>query len=198
MKNFVAAVGLTALLASCGQYQLQPNVNVGVSTTDATATQVATKTVTPATETAPEKTTWTIGDAGPATFVFSARPGSQGGYITGYRIDRDVVDGDDVTQDPPTTVLKQNVFVPSGFTCTGVNATQSCPITDASTRPANGLPSAPIDLGLASGLGNLVVANDRSVSRSLDITFLGVSSSGAPFEIKVSNIVARGIKAGDE
>jgi len=141
----------------------------------------------PGTPGTPAVVKWSPGEGGVAKFVFTSRPGSDAGYITSYRLTSDIINGQEtVDQDAPSapSVQKMNLYIPSGYTCALVSATQACNVADAGTVPANGLASGEFSLDLSTGLASRVIATDGSVSRLTGIEFSGVTSRGENFAIK--------------
>ncbi|MFC3834475.1 MULTISPECIES: hypothetical protein [Deinococcus] len=206
MKKLLALPMLALLIASCGSAPGQVTGNsrasVGIFVNDTEAVEVATKAVTPATDTAPAKVSWTITPGKGVTFTFMTRPGSDAVYITGYRIVRDVLSTASGTTTSTTSpqVNKADVYLTSGYLCKTRNGLNSCPFVgtpDDPTTPANGVP-ADLNIGLDGGLGSLVVATDASVGRVSDLEFYGTSSNGQPVTVKVTNVVSGGVKQGDE
>ncbi|THF88785.1 hypothetical protein E7T09_06300 [Deinococcus sp. KSM4-11] len=205
MKKLLAIPMLALLIAACGsapgQISGNSRASVGVSVDDSKSTEVATKTVTPATATAPAKTSWAISKGNGVTFTFMTRPGSDGVYLTGYRVVKDVLTTASGTTTTTTDgqVNKADLYLTSGYACASRTAQSSCPYngTDAApTTPANGVPGQ-LTIGLEGGLGDLVVATNASVSRVTDLEFYGTSSNGQPVTVAVSGVVSFGSKQGD-
>lgn len=194
MKKLVLLTLTPLLLGACGQLGGTSRTSIGVSTNDAASQVTVTKTVTaPVVDdkgavTKPGSTTYSSGVAGAVKFVFTARPGSDAAYITGYRITRYVVNDKDVTSNPLIEEKKMNLYVGSGYDCAERTATESCRANSTDLRMANGLPSAEFGLNFAGALAALVQATEQSASSSVDLEFLGVSSNGTPVLIPVTGI----------
>ncbi|WP_309571236.1 hypothetical protein [Deinococcus sp.] len=205
MKKLLAIPMLALLLAACGSAPPQVSggsrASVGVSVDDTKSSEVATKTVTPATDTTPAKTSWVVTKGGGVTFTFMTRPGSDAVYLTGYRVVKDVLTTAGGTTSTTTEgqVNKADLYLTSGYTCASRTAALSCPYfgSDAApTTPANGVPGQ-LAIGLEGGLGDLVVATNASVSRVTDLEFYGTSSNGQPVTVAVNGVVSFGSKQGD-
>ena len=211
MKKLLAIPMLALLIAACGsapgQISGNSRASVGVSVDDSKSTEVATKTVTPAvpangsTPATPEKISWSVTPGGGVTFTFMTRPGSDGVYLTGYRVVKDVLTtaSGTTTTTTDSQVNKADLYLTSGYACASRTAQSSCPYngTDAApTTPANGVPGQ-LTIGLEGGLGDLVVATNASVSRVTDLEFYGTSSNGQPVTVAVSGVVSFGSKQGD-
>lgn len=201
MKKLLA-LGLTGLLLSaCGSAPGQiaaSRVAVGVSADDSEAMEVAKRTVTPATETTPEKVTWAVTPGGGVTFTFMTRPGSDAVYLSGYRIVRErltTVNGT-TTQTDFERTNKTDLYLTSGFTCATRDALTSCPYNGAEATPANGAPAS-LTINLEAGLGNIVASTNASVSQVTDLEFYGTSSNGQAVTVSVDGVVSRGSKQGD-
>ncbi|WP_034384849.1 hypothetical protein [Deinococcus sp. YIM 77859] len=193
---------LGLVLSACGNApgQLFGNrVSVGVAVDDSGSTETATKTVTPATETAPAKVTWTITPGNGVTFTFMTRPGSDAVYLKGYRILKKTVStvSGTTTQENLGDVNKLNLYLTSGYSCAARTALNSCPPQASDTLPANGVP-AQYTLSLEGGLGNLARATDGNVTQVTSIEFYGTSSNGQPVTIQADGIVSQGLRLGDE
>lgn len=225
-------------LAGCGDVGTTGNIvipttlNVGVDVGDSTSTVTVTKAVTPAvapeeaipavpaTPTTPaipavpakpgtpEKIVWTSGTAGVASFVFTARPGSDAAYITGFRLTSDKVNGIEQVSnpnDPKITQLKLNMYIPSGYTCPTINPvesngagskTQSCDASLVTTVLGNGASTAPLNINFAESLIDLVQFTNNSAYRDISIQFVGFTSRGKSF-ILDAKAVATAQKLGD-
>ena len=201
MKRLVSLASFTSLmLAACGSApaglpdQTSSGVSIGVSADDSASDVKVTRTITPAvpatatTPGTPAKTTYAIGTPGPVNFIFTSRPGSNAAYITSYKIVRRTVNG--VTQSESDPVAKINTYVSAGYSCPASTPAGACGLMTAGSVPANGTPSAPVSLSIASGLSGLSVATNSSVNEDLDIEFYGTSSNGAPVTIRVNRVVA--------
>ncbi|WP_034358429.1 hypothetical protein [Deinococcus phoenicis] len=195
MKNL--ALGLVApvlLLSACGQVGVNNRVDIGISTNDATSQVTVTKTVTaPVVDekgnvTKPGSTTFSSGASGPVRFIFTARPGSDAAYITGYRITRYIINGTDVTGKEVVEQKKMNLYVGSGFTCAERTATDSCSANGTNLAPANGLPSAEVAIDFASALIPVAQQIEGPAYSTVDLEFVGKSSNGASVVIPVSGI----------
>jgi|GEM_PF-2332203 len=182
MKKWIAILAAAAVLSSCGSYQLQSvaDVGVGIDNSGATAT------VTESTD-AQGKRTLQVSPAKPVKVSFQARPGSQGAYIEGYTVTRDIVDGAEAS-DIPKTVQGLNIFVPSGFTCPKQDALQSCAPTDRDSVPANGVEIDKLGIDIANGLTGLAIAKRGNVFRSISFTFYGRTTNYEKFEVSVTNV----------
>ncbi|GAA5439308.1 hypothetical protein ACFQDE_00580 [Deinococcus caeni] len=194
----MAALILSACGSAPGQISGSNRVSVGVSVDDSKSTEVATKTVTPATETAPAKVSWAITPGGGVTFTFMTRPGSDAVYLTGYRIVKDVLSTANGTTTNTTRgpVSKGDLYLTSGYACTARSALNSCPFGGNDTVAANGVPGQ-LAISLEGGLGNLVVSTNSSVSRVTDLEFYGTSSNGQSVTVAVNGVVSFGSKQGD-
>jgi hypothetical protein len=201
MNKLLALPLLALLIAACGTAPGQVSgsrASVGVSVDDSKATEVATKTVTPATDTAPAKVSWVVTPGGGVTFTFMTRPGSDAVYLTGYRVVNDVLTtaSGTTTTTTATQVNKADLYLTSGYSCAARTALTSCPYNATDAVPSNGVPGQ-LSIGLDGGLGDLVVATDASVSRVTDLEFYGTSSNGQAVTVTVSGVVSTGSKQGD-
>ncbi|AZI43349.1 hypothetical protein EHF33_11840 [Deinococcus psychrotolerans] len=225
-------------VGTTGSIQLPTTLNVGIAVGDSTSTVIVTKTFTPATAGTPEipavpavpgvggqpgtpavpaipakpgtvaKTVWTSSGAGPATFTFTSRPGSDAAYVTGFRLISDKFNGVEQVADPKDaaiTQLKLNIYVPSGYTCPVVNPidptstrsqTQSCDSSLITTVQGNGVSTSPLNLDFTTPLVDLVIASNASASRSSIIEFVGFTSRGKSFVFN-ANVAATAQKQGD-
>lgn len=203
MKKLLPVAALAfALMTACGtppgQLSANNRVSIGVAAGDSGSVETATKTVTPATEDAPEKISWTITPGKGVTFTFMTRPGSDAAYITGYRIlEEKLYTAEGTTTNSGGSINKMDVYLTSGYSCTERTALRSCTANDTDIRPDNGVP-AQHSIYLESGLGNLARATDADVTQVTSIEFIGTSSNGAPVSVKVDGIVSSGNRAGDE
>ena len=194
MKNIALLALLPALvgLSGCGTIGGSSRVSIGVSASDAGSQVTVTKTITAEKRdengnvTTPASVTYGTSAAGPATFVFTSRPGSDAAYITGYRITRYEINGEEVT--PPAENTGMNLYVTSGYQCDERTALYSCPLNGTNVTGANGLPSTALSINFAGSLINLVQSQDTGAYSSVDLEFFGVSSNGAAFSIPVTGI----------
>lgn len=200
--GFLTIVGLTlTLLNACGtppgQITGNNRVSIGVAVNDVDSAEIATKTVTAATATTPQKVSWAITTGKGVTFTFMTRPGSDAVYITGYRVVSEkisTVSGTTTTSYGPFN--KMDLYLTSGYDCSERTALRSCAINDANVVTTNGLPGQHV-IYLEGGLGDLVKSTDSSVSQVTNLEFIGTSSSGAPVSVVVDGVVSRGIRNGD-
>lgn len=215
-------------LAGCnagttGSVPLPADFNVGVGVNDSLSVVTVTKTIiapatpgtpavpptdttpgSPAVPGTPEKTTFTASSLGPVSFVFSSRPASDAGYVTGYRIVSETVNGIEVLSAPgEVQSFKSNVYVPSGYVCPIVNPidpslvhskTQSCDVGLATTMPGNGEESLSLSISFTGGLENVVASLNTSAYVQTEIEFVGVTSRSKSFALKarvntVANLV---------
>ena len=199
---------LPLLLAACGSAPAGnpdptgANLSIGAAASDSASSVTVTRTIipatagTPATPTTPAVpgtpavTKYAVGQSGPVTFVFTARPGSNAAYITSYKVVRASINGVDQGSGS-AVVFKNNTYVASGYSCTpALGSDQSCAFQDPTAKPANGVPSIPIILDFAIGLAPIAKATNAGVSESFDIEFYGVSSTNASVTIRLNNVVA--------
>ena len=196
------------LLAACGSAPAGnpdpngTNLSIGAAADDSASSVTVTRSITPATVGTPATPTtpgvpgtpavtkYTVGNPGPVTFTFTARPGSNPAYITSYKVIRASINGVDQGSGS-AVVFKNNTYVASGYSCSpALGSDQSCAFLDPTAKPANGVPSAPIAINFAGGLVSVAQATNASVSESFDIEFYGVSSTNAPVTIRLNNVVA--------
>lgn len=174
--------------------------DVGVAVADANSSVTVTKTVTPddpATPANESAVSYDVSKPGAATFVFTARPGSMAANITGYRIISEVLNGSE-TLTAPISAAGLDFYVQSGYTCEPApSPAQSCTITDATSRPANGTPSNELSVNLAAGLEDTVIATDASATLVSTIVFTGITSGGRPFELPPVQVFSRGSLTGN-
>ncbi|WP_456829831.1 hypothetical protein [Deinococcus sp. UYEF24] len=209
MKRLIALSILPPLLlAACGSAPAGnpdptgTNLSVGAAADDSASSVTVTRTITPATAGTPATATtpavpgtpavtkYAVGTAGPVSFTFTSRPGSNAAYITSYKVVRASINGVDQGSGS-AVVFKSNTYVASGYSCTpALGSDQSCAFQDSTARPANGVPSAPISIDFAGGLASVAKATNASVSENFDIEFYGVSSTNAPVTIRLNNVVA--------
>ena len=196
------------LLAGCGNGgnglgMLGNRVAVDPQVNDGNSQVTVTKTITPAVPPsgdkpgtpASEKTS--VGEAGAAQIVFHSRPTSDAVYLTGYRVTRDVVyrggKSYDITPKEPK-LESVRVYVPSGWSCAEASATQSCNFYTGTGAlrtdvvPANGVPSTAYLINISSDLAQDAIATQSSVSRSMDLEFVGTSASGQAVTVPVRGI----------
>lgn len=221
----LAGLALSACGSAPGQITGNGRVSIGVHAGDADSTVTVKKTFTPATPgtpaippseanpggtpavpPAPARTEWTPSEAGPVTFTFMTRPGSDAVYITGWRITR--YDFNGRVNSEVSSVNKMDIYVPSGWTCPERDTTlprhQSCQMygTDGKLRsdvqPANGLPIGGFALTFADNLIEEVERTNASAYSVVDIEFTGESSNGHPVVVKASSISSQAIKTGDQ
>lgn len=193
---------LGLVLSACGNVPGQlssSRVSVGVAVDDAKSAETATKTVTPATETAPEKVTWTITPGSGVTFTFMTRPGSEAVYLRGYRLLQETVTtvSGKTTRDNLGDVNKMDLYLTSGYSCAARTALYSCSPAASDALPANGMP-AQYTIYLEGGLGSLARATNGDVRRVTSIEFYGTSSTGQPVTVRADGIVSQGLRLGDE
>lgn len=194
MKNIALLALLPALvgLSGCGTIGGSSRVSIGVSSSDAGSQVTVTKTITSEKRdengnvTTPASVTYGTSSAGPATFVFTSRPGSDAAYITGYRITRYEVNGEEVT--PTSENTGMNVYVTSGYQCDERTNSFSCPVNGTNVTGANGLPSTTVSINFAGALIGLVTSTQAAAYSSVDLEFFGTSSNGAAFAIPVKGI----------
>ena len=193
-------------VGTTGSIPVPTDFNVGVDVGDSTSSVTVTKTVTAATNTAPAKTTWAVGNVGLATFAFTSRPGSDAGYVTHFRILSDIINGTETVTTPIDSTLKLNIYVPSGYTCDVINPadptkprsqTHSCDPVAPTSVQGNGATSIPLSLDFAGPLASTVVATNSSASRVTQVEFLGFTTRSKTFSI-VTTVISAGIKSGDE
>jgi hypothetical protein len=212
MKRLIALFLLTPLLlAACGSSPAGnpdptgANLSVGAAADDSASSVTVTRTITPATAGTPATATtpavpgtpavtkYTVGTSGPVTFTFVSRPGSNAAYITSYKVVRASINGVDQSSGS-AIAFKNNTYVASGYSCTpALGSDQSCAFQDPTSKPANGVPSAPISIAFAGGLAGVAQATNASVTEDFDIEFYGVSSTTAPVTIRLNNVIARAV-----
>ncbi|WP_407539352.1 hypothetical protein Q0M94_14445 [Deinococcus radiomollis] len=212
MKRLIALSLLTPLLlAACGSAPAgnpDPtgmNLSIGAAADDSASSVTVTRSITPATAGTPATPTspavpgtpavtkYAVGPAGPATFVFTSRPGSNAAYITSYKVVRASINGVDQGSGS-VVVFKNNTYVASGYSCSpALGPDQSCAFQDPTAKPANGVPSALISIGFSSGLSGLAKSINSNVVEDLDIEFYGVSSTNAPVTIRLNHVIATAI-----
>ncbi|MDO4264468.1 MAG: hypothetical protein Q4C67_09760 [Deinococcus sp.] len=148
-----------------------------------------TKTVTAATTTTPAKIDYAITPGEAAEFRFSARPGSTGGYIRGYRITKDTISygGQATTRENSNDSTTIDVYFTSGYVCPERVEGQSCDPFAPDTVSGNGTSSS-LSIDLVNGLVNTAQKYETTVYRSTDIEFFGVSATGKPFTLKAENV----------
>ncbi|WP_156372666.1 hypothetical protein [Deinococcus sp. Leaf326] len=194
MKKIALLALIPALvgLSGCGQIGGSSRVSIGVSASDAGSQVTVTKTITAEKRddkgvvTTPASVVYSTGVAGPATFIFTSRPGSDAAYVTGYRITRYEVNGKEVT--PPGENTGMNVYITSGYQCDERTENFSCPINGTNVTGANGLPSSTVSINFAGSLIGLATSTETSAYSSVDLEFFGTSSNGAAFAIPVKGI----------
>ena len=200
MKRLTALSLLTPLLlAACGSAPAGnpdptgANLSIGAAADDSASSVTVTRTITAATATSPATVKYAVGPAGPATFVFTARPGSNAAYITSYKVVRASING--VDQGSGSAVaFKNNTYVASGYSCTpALGSDQSCAFQDPTAKPTNGVPSALISIGFSSGLSGLAKSINSNVVEDLDIEFYGVSSTNVPVTDRLNHVIATAI-----
>ena len=212
MKRLTAlSFSVPLLLAACGSAPAgNPDptgatLSIGASASDSASTVTVTRSVTPATAGTPATATspavpgtpavtkYAVGASGPVTFTFTTRPGSNAAYITSYKVVRASFNGKDQGSES-VTPFKNNIYVSSGYTCSPApSSDQSCAFLDSTTKPANGVPSAPLSIDFAGGLVAQAEAGNTSVTGDFDIEFYGVSSSNAPVTVRLNHVIARAI-----
>ncbi|WP_157465190.1 hypothetical protein [Deinococcus apachensis] len=190
------------VLSACGSAPGQlsgTRVSIGVAVDDSKSTETATKTITPATDTAPQKVSWTITSGSGVTFTFMTRPGSDAVYLTGYRILKETITtaAGTTVHENMSDVNKMDLYLTSGYTCTARTALTSCPTSGSDTAPANGIP-AQHAIYLEGGLGGLARATDGDVSQVTSVEFYGISSNGQPVAVRADGVVSTGLRLGDE
>ncbi|MFN8508990.1 MAG: hypothetical protein U0Z75_00205 [Deinococcaceae bacterium] len=121
-------------------------------------------------------------------FIFTSLPGSQAAYITGYRIERYILNGEDLTQYPPEVVQTSNIYIPSGFTCSKRSEGNSCKLTDKDTYPGNVEAPTKFYLNTIDGLIGLAQENAKTYTLSMNLAFFGTSATGEYFEFEVTGI----------
>ncbi len=213
LLSFALLAGLT--LSACGTAPADKTgngrVSLGIAAADAGSTVTVTRNYTPESvddkgKVTPAKEEWTIGDAGPVTFTFMTRPGSDAVYIRGYRIIRYDYNGNVSTAISESRKL--DIYVPSGYTCAerlagSLPAYQSCPQFNANgsiktdTVPANGLPITGLSIDFAGSLASEVRRTLASAYSTVDLEFFGDSSNGAPVSVTVKGIQSIAYKAGN-
>lgn len=200
-------------VGTTGTVPLPTDFNVGVGVNDSLSVVTVTKTViapatpgtpavpptdttpgTPAVPGTPEKATFTASSLGPVSFVFSSRPSSDAGYVTGYRVISEMINGTETLSAPgEVQSFRSNVYVPSGYVCPIVNPidpnstrsqTQSCDVALTTTVPGNGVATLPLSLNFAGSLENVVASLKTSAYVQTEIEFLGVTSRSKSFAIK--------------
>ena len=196
------------LLAACGSSPAGnpdptgTNLSIGAAADDSASRVTVTRSVTPATAGTPATPTtpavpgtpavtkYVVGPAGAATFTFTSRPGSNAAYITSYKVVRASINGVDQGTGS-VVVFKNNTYVASGYSCIpALGSDQSCAFQDPTAKPANGVPSALISIGFASGLSELAKTINSNVVEDLDIEFYGVSSTNAPVTVRLNHVIA--------
>ena len=188
MMKWIAILAAAAVLSSCGLYEFEIKPTVGIYVEDGGAVATVTETISDT-----GKTTYAIDKAKPVEITFQTRPGSQGAYITGYRITRQALTTktgtqEQVSADSPVNNSGIGVFIPSGFNCPTASNAQSCEPTAKDSTPANGVISAAIFIDTANGLTSLARDTRSGVNISYDVTFYGFSATKQPFEIKATGI----------
>ena len=200
MKKLAFPLMAALILSACGSApgQISGNASVGIAVADSGSTEVATKTVTPATDKTPEKISWTITPGTGVTFTFMTRPGSEAVYLNGYRIVERTITTANGTQtyDDYSAVTKMDLYLTSGYSCAARTALNSCPYSAADTVPANGL-TGQYTIYMEDGLGDLVVSTNASVFQVTSIEFFGTTSNGKNVTFKADGIVSSGSKQGD-
>ncbi|WP_075830375.1 hypothetical protein [Deinococcus marmoris] len=201
MKKYALLLLAGLTLSACGSAPGQVSgskVSVGVSVNDARSVEVATKTVTPATEKDPAKVSWAVTPGSGVTFTFMTRPGSDAVYLRGYRILSSTLSagGTTVTRNTGSDVNKIDVYLTSGYSCPTRTALDSCSFSDGATVAANGLPAS-TSIYLEGGLGDLVVSTNASATLVTNIEFFGQSSNGQVVTVQANGIVSAGSKQGD-
>ena len=183
----MGAIALT--LASCGRYDFRSVGSFGADANEAGTFAKVVKTIKFDKDTNSNKVSHVSTDGKSITFTFSSRPGSQGGYLTGYKVVRDSINGKDLTSEPVTTALKTNVYIPPGYICPNPIGTQACSINDTNAVPGNAFADKTLLIDFSSGLIPKAISEDGAQSRSFDITFVGYSSTYEPIEVPLTRVV---------
>lgn len=187
-KLAMAALGLGLVLSGCGKLGTvggelaAKRIDIGVYVGDSASVERAK---------VDNAGKVTIEESQPVTFQFSARPGSDAVTVTGYRILSDVIDGvQQVTT--PVDNDKMNLYVPSGYACSGRVSGESCKGNETDLYITNGQ-TVQHQTFFASGLGAMAASKGANVNRTLTIEFYGFSSNGAPFTKTVTGVTSRGL-----
>ena len=202
MKNLPLLLLASLTLSACNDVPGQVSgsqVSVGVAVDDSGSVELATKTVTPATDNSPEQVKWTLTRGEGVTFTFMTRPGSHAVYLNSYRVTKRVLrtaNGTSTSTDSKP-VQKMDLYLTSGYSCATRTTLNSCPYGGADTVPANGLPVQHA-IYLEGGLGDTVVATNASVTEVNDLEFYGTSGTGQPVTVTVTGVVSSGSKQGDQ
>ena len=198
MKKWMIVLVAAAVLSSCGRYDFKPVASFGIQASDGVKSGEVIRKVDDK-----GKITYTQTPGEPVQFTFSSRPGSQSGYLTGYKIVRDNINGVDQNADASNISMKTNIFIPAGYICPKDNnggtigqpdgvagTTQPCSINDPKAIPGNARADTTsiLELGNAS-LVDKAIAENRSQSRTLDIIFVGYSATYEPIEVKATNVI---------
>lgn len=186
--KWVCVLALGLPLSSCANgdifsYDFRNKVGIAINAADGAANGSVTRAVDDK-----GKVTYTKESGKPVEFTFTSLPGSQAAYITGYRVDRYILNGKDLSQIPAELVKKVTIYIPSGFTCPKPPAGNSCKLTDKDTYPGNVEAPTKFYLNTVDGLIALAAATNQSQSMTLDLTFFGTSATGDYFEFSRSGI----------
>lgn len=199
MKKLLPVAALAfALMTSCNGSTPagfgSGKIDFGVSTSDGSSGAIVTKTITAEKRddngnvTTPAAVAYSTSDIGSVKFVFQARPGSDAAYITGYRITRYLINGEDVLGDRTMESNKSNIYVGSGYRCAERTVDYSCPANSTTLEIANGLPSTDFMINFASALIDDAIASESTVSSSVDLEFIGKTSNNVDFTLPVKGI----------
>lgn len=190
MKKAGISLALVLGLSSCGVGgNFGSDIAVGVGAYDAGSNAAVVKTITPATPTTPAGIDYAVTPGKAAEFRFSARPGSTGGYIRGYRITKDTISygGQTITHENGGDSTTIDVYFTSGYVCPDRVEGQSCDPFSPDTVPGNGTSSS-LSIDLVNGLTNIARNYETNVYRSTNLEFFGVSATGKPFTLKAENV----------